>query len=240
MAPSSSTVTLAKEVSLFHTLSRWYSDPKGDVLIADNPAYDQIAVDWLANEIRSQSGTNFIQAMAYSWHYGPRRLLLLQNQLASEGYEFVTLNEFNKLYHDSVGTPVSSQKIQLELGKPISASGVWNADTSGTFSPEKAIDTSLSSYWASNADGKSTWIQIDLGDTKLIKHAYIYWQTGGTYKIEISIDGTNYAQIANGIANDYSWSVNDFSGGLARYVRISTASLSDSQYRSIYQIDVRE
>ncbi|WP_418213715.1 GxGYxYP domain-containing protein [Bacteroides difficilis] len=65
----------------------------------DNRNYDKKAVDYLIGEIKKASTNGqFIQAMFYSWTYGPRRLYAVKEQLEKEGYVFVTLNEFDYLY----------------------------------------------------------------------------------------------------------------------------------------------
>jgi len=86
-------------VTVHHTLTIW-SDKN---FVYNNPDLDQDAVNYLAEEItRCDDGGNFIQAMFYSWQYGPRRLRMLQQQLEKEGYEFVALDEFDYLYRRAV------------------------------------------------------------------------------------------------------------------------------------------
>ncbi|MGN0188317.1 MAG: hypothetical protein ACI395_02255, partial [Candidatus Cryptobacteroides sp.] len=97
---------LANNVSFHHTITIW---PDGNVN-GYNKAYanldknkDDFAVDYLVNEIRRNSkGGNFIQAMFYSWFYGPRRLAKVQEILEKEGYVFVTMNHFDQLYRESL------------------------------------------------------------------------------------------------------------------------------------------
>jgi hypothetical protein len=96
---------LEGNVSYHHTITRW---PSGNVH-GFNKAYepldekkDDFAVEYMVNEIRRNSaGGNFIQAMFYSWFYGPRRLAKVQEILEKEGYVFVTLNHFDKLYREA-------------------------------------------------------------------------------------------------------------------------------------------
>lgn len=66
---------------------------------------DLPAAEFLAREIRNGcEGTNFVTAMFYSWHYGPRRLALVRDRLEKEGYLFVTMDEFDYLYRESIRT----------------------------------------------------------------------------------------------------------------------------------------
>jgi hypothetical protein len=99
-------VSIINNVPVFHSLTRWYIPPYDMTtnLLPNNPnkyereAWDNALANWLAHEIRSYShGTNFINAMAYSWHYGPRRLELVKNILEKEGYVFVTIEELADL-----------------------------------------------------------------------------------------------------------------------------------------------
>ena len=81
-------------VTVHHTLTFW---PAINYKWNDK-LQDQVAVDFLENEIKTNgTGGSFIQAMFYSWMYGPRRLKQLKNKMEAQGYEFVTLNEFDYL-----------------------------------------------------------------------------------------------------------------------------------------------
>lgn len=85
---------IIENTTVHHTLTIW-SD--SDFNYSDK-AKDAAAVKYLANEIRkSNDGGNFLQAMFYSWQYGPGRLNKLRELLEQEGYEFVTLDEFDYL-----------------------------------------------------------------------------------------------------------------------------------------------
>lgn len=89
---------LDNQASVHHTMTFWSHDN----LKWNDEAMDEIAVDHLEKELKTYGeGNNFIQAMFYSWHYGPRRLYKLQERLEKEGYEFLTLNEFDYLWRKS-------------------------------------------------------------------------------------------------------------------------------------------
>ena len=48
---------------------------------------------------------NFILCMFYSWEYGPKRLRMIMDMLEAESpgtYEFVTMNDFDDLYRQSL------------------------------------------------------------------------------------------------------------------------------------------
>lgn len=86
------------DVSVHHTVTFWSTEN----FVWDDRSLDEVAVDHLEKEIKTYGADgDFIQAMFYSWHYGPRRLNMLRERLESEGYEFVTLDEFDRLWRDS-------------------------------------------------------------------------------------------------------------------------------------------
>lgn len=90
---------LHSDVSVHHTVTFWsMADYKWN-----DKTLDKQAVDFLENEIKTngQDG-QFIQAMFYSWHYGPRRLNMLRQRMERQGYVFVTLNEFDYLWRNSL------------------------------------------------------------------------------------------------------------------------------------------
>ena len=89
---------LNANTSVHHILTRWSTEtwPYND------RRYDKPAADWLIHEIREQGkGGNFLPVMFYSWHYGPRRLKIVKDTLEKEGYTFVTLDEFDRLFREA-------------------------------------------------------------------------------------------------------------------------------------------
>ena len=93
------------DVSVHHNVTFWSMEN----FVWDDISIDEKAVDHLENEIRTYGADgNFIMAMFYSWHYGPRRLNMLRERLESEGYVFVTLDEFDRLWRQSQITTKSS------------------------------------------------------------------------------------------------------------------------------------
>ena len=92
---------LGNNITIHHTLTFWTLVKSFNW---EDISKDDISVDFLENEIRISSvGGNFIQAMFYSWSYGPRRLKLLKDRLEAQGFEFVTLDEFDYLWRVSKG-----------------------------------------------------------------------------------------------------------------------------------------
>jgi len=95
---------IVKGISLHHCLSRWATTPASNEWNPpSNIKYDEAAVNWLANEIRTAAaGGSFLHIMAYSWHYGPRRVKKVAELLQNEGFEFLTLQEFETVYRESL------------------------------------------------------------------------------------------------------------------------------------------
>lgn len=101
-------------VTVHHTLTFWPEKnyPYNDV------SYDDEAVSFLENEIKTYGGNGkFIQAMFYSWMYGPGRLKKLMDKMKIEGYKFVTLNEFDFLFRKSLQIPTGSDVCFQEQSK---------------------------------------------------------------------------------------------------------------------------
>lgn len=121
-----------------------------------------------------------------------------------------------------------------------SASGSWNSNSS--FAAVKAVDGDATTRWAANVDGNPVWHKLDLGASILVKKVYVQWETAGAYKIEVSVDGTNYVTVHTATAASNTTSLADFSGNqwggyYARYMRISPND-GATQYRSIYNIAI--
>ena len=93
--------------TVHHTLTHWDQSASNDVLEnGDDDGKNQDAAEYMAEEVlKYDDGGNFIVCMFYSWEYGPRRLRMIMDILESESpgtYEFVTLNELDDLYRQSL------------------------------------------------------------------------------------------------------------------------------------------
>ena len=89
---------LNANTSVHHILTRWSTE----AWPYDDCRYDKPAADWLIRKIREQGKEgNFLPVMFYSWHYGPRRLKIVKDTLEKEGYTFVTLDEFDRLFREA-------------------------------------------------------------------------------------------------------------------------------------------
>ena len=90
--------TIGDDVTVFHNVSFWSYDD----LTWNDEAKDREAAGHLINEIRTYGADGqFIAAMFYSWHYGPRRLKIVKETLEKEGYVFITLGQLDSLYRNN-------------------------------------------------------------------------------------------------------------------------------------------
>lgn len=96
---SNANFTIGDSISVFNTITHWSMEGG---FRWDDPSLDDEAVAHIISEIKKNGKDGqFIQAMFYSWDYGPRRLLKLKNSLEKEGYTFVTLEQLDHLFRES-------------------------------------------------------------------------------------------------------------------------------------------
>lgn len=151
---------LEQNVSIHHCLTRWSVD---NYYAPYDTSKDQDAVNWLVNEIKTNAaGTNFIHAMAYSWHYGPRRLKMVQDALASEGYVFVTLNEFEHLYRVANNLDLIPRDPYNYVSTKIQGAAVEvSSSFASAYDGQKAVDGLKETDWATTNAGKNDgWIKL--------------------------------------------------------------------------------
>ncbi|WP_164743490.1 discoidin domain-containing protein [Microbacterium sulfonylureivorans] len=126
---------------------------------------------------------------------------------------------------------VTDYRPDLAVGRQsVTSSGVWQ--NSSLFQPVNVTDSSESSRWASNTTG-ATWIQVDLGSSQSVRQVNARWETGGSYTVQVSTDGTNYTTVRNSTIPTGLTSTDTFNPTTARYVRISAPG-----YRSIYSVNI--
>lgn len=94
-------------VSVHHTLTHWDQSTNNDLIQnGEDEDMNQAAAEYMVEEVlKYEEGGNFIVCMFYSWEYGPKRLRMIMDMLNEEQpglYEFVTLNELDDLYRQSL------------------------------------------------------------------------------------------------------------------------------------------
>ncbi|SCL96670.1 LCCL domain-containing protein [Plasmodium berghei] len=98
------------------------------------------------------------------------------------------------------------------------------------YSPEKAIDGNLDTFWLSEPFDIETvpdavYFDINLGGKYKLEKSIIYWKYPATkYSIFLSNDGENYKEISSNLANFLRSTINDLHITEAQYIRIKLMS----------------
>ena len=90
------------KITLYHCSTFWSTDNLGNPHDTNS---DEKAVNYLYNEIINHTNNGqFFQCMAYSWHFGPRRIKLVMDKIEENYpgvYEFVTIDQLDNYYQQS-------------------------------------------------------------------------------------------------------------------------------------------
>jgi glucose/arabinose dehydrogenase len=121
-----------------------------------------------------------------------------------------------------VSQPASSAvtgvvRADLGLARPAAAS----SSESSSRTPDKANDGDSTTRWSSGfADGQ--WWQVDLGSTRQVDTMSLNWEAAyaSSYKIQVSTDGSTFADAATVSNNAPGWKTTTFTPVSARYVRV--------------------
>ncbi|HEX9319657.1 MAG TPA: discoidin domain-containing protein [Nitrososphaeraceae archaeon] len=123
---------------------------------------------------------------------------------------------------------------------PISAVTANGAES--THPPSYAIDNKGSTRWSNK--GLGSWIRLDLGSQKLVCSIDISWYNGNqrqnSFTIAVSNDGNSFSNVFSGKSSGTTTAAEkyDFTDAQARYVRITVTANTQSDWASIYEIDV--
>ena len=100
--PNGLPVTVESGQRIYHCSTFW---SLADLGASSDTSKDELAVEYLYNEIiNSTKNGQFFQCMAYSWHFGPRRLKMVMEKIEQDYpgvYEFVTIDELDYYYMQS-------------------------------------------------------------------------------------------------------------------------------------------
>ncbi len=130
------------------------------------------------------------------------------------------------------------QPTNLATGaRATASSSEWSLFNS--FVPDKAIDGSTGTRWASNWSDNQ-WLTIDLRSIRPVGRVTLDWETAyaSEYRIEISTDGSSWTTV---------WSTDDGRGGIetakfapvqGRYVRVHGVQRATSYGYSLYETGV--
>ncbi|MBQ1073302.1 penicillin acylase family protein [Micromonospora sp. C31] len=124
----------------------------------------------------------------------------------------------------------------LAQGRPATASSTQFL-TSHT--PNKAVDGSLSSRWASSYNDNQ-WLRVDLGAARTVSRAVLRWESayGTSYRIEVSGDGSSWTPVFATTTGNGGVDNATFAPVTARYVRVYGVKRATSYGFSLYEFEV--
>ncbi|MGY0235118.1 discoidin domain-containing protein [Longispora urticae] len=124
----------------------------------------------------------------------------------------------------------------LSRDKPATASSV----ESSSFSPNKAVDGTTSTRWASQEGHDPEWLQVDLGAVSAVSRIKVVWEAAYAkkYTFDLSNDGTNWIRVHT--TTDGDGGTDDRTGlsGAGRYVRVNGTQRGTSYGYSIKELEV--
>jgi hypothetical protein len=130
--------------------------------------------------------------------------------------------------------PVYGQSANLALNKPATASSVETASLTANLAVDGNAGTRWSSAWSD-----PQWIRIDLNATYTINRVVLRWEAAYArgYRVEISVDGTNWTQIYATAAGDGG--TDDLTGlsGTGRFLRIYGTARATQWGYSLWEIE---
>ncbi len=125
----------------------------------------------------------------------------------------------------------------LSLHRPCNA----NSEQAGNLAVNANNVDPVFTRWCSNSAAYPGWWQVDLGSAQQVNRAVISWFDDDArsykYRVEGSLDGTNYFTLADHTDNTTPYTTSDSFSGIARWVRIYVTGGSSS-YPSIYDAQI--
>ena len=120
---------------------------------------------------------------------------------------------------------VLGEKWNLAMGKTASSDSTMSG-----FPASNAADGNQTTRWSANDGNTGHYVKVDLGYVKKITHGtQVLWPTSGSvyqYKVETSIDNTNWTQVVDKTTNTSTDQVqSDYFTANARYVRITVTGM---------------
>ncbi len=113
-----------------------------------------------------------------------------------------------------------------------------SSNESEEFRSEKAIDNDFYSRWSSEHTEEPQWLLLDMGRDYTINAVAIAWEaaTARIYKIQTSLDGSNWKDVYQVNDGDFGIEVISFPATKARYVRIYCVERTTEYGYSIHEI----
>ncbi|EFM10086.1 coagulation factor 5/8 type domain protein [Paenibacillus curdlanolyticus YK9] len=136
-------------------------------------------------------------------------------------------------YNDGTTTPPQTETL-LSLNKVATSSSVEAA-----FTPGAAVDADMNTRWASATSAAPEWITVDLGQQRTISRVQLDWETayGKSYKIQVSNNGTDFADLYSTTTGD-GGNDNITVNGSGRYVRVYCTERGTQWGYSLYNFAV--
>ncbi len=118
----------------------------------------------------------------------------------------------------TISFTIANNATNLALNKPVAFSSQQTGNEAA-----KAVDNDLTTRWS--ASGYPQTLRVDLGKSYSINRTELapYQNRAYQYKVEVSTDGTTYAQVVNRTTNTTGGSLlaDNFTAVTARYVRLT-------------------
>ncbi|MGA8844201.1 MAG: discoidin domain-containing protein, partial [Nitrososphaeraceae archaeon] len=124
----------------------------------------------------------------------------------------------------------------------LSTSGAAASGSQAFFPPSNAVDNNTNTYWSKF--GLGSWIQLDLGQQKVVCSLDISWYKGNerinTFTISVSNDGNSFTNIystkSNGKTITETYDLQDV---VARFLRITVNGNTQNNWVTIGDINVK-
>ncbi|WP_338496229.1 glycosyl hydrolase family 8 [Streptomyces sp. SJL17-4] len=123
----------------------------------------------------------------------------------------------------------------VSVGKPAAASSI---EASG-FEPARGVDANTGTRWASAEGIDPQWMRIDLGSSHTVSRVKLNWEAAyaRTYKIQTSMDGTNWTDVYSTSTGDGA--IDDLTvSGTGRYVRMHGTARGTTYGYSLWEFEV--
>jgi hypothetical protein len=154
----------------------------------------------------------------------------------------VNTNNETRLNANTEINPKIYQNPQAYADLPISGPAAAASGSQAFFPPSNAVDNNTNTYWSKF--GLGSWIQLDLGQQKVVCSLDISWYKGNerinTFTISVSNDGNSFTNIystkSNGKTITETYDLQDV---VARFLRITVNGNTQNNWVTIGDINVK-
>ncbi|MBB5872518.1 hypothetical protein F4553_005952 [Allocatelliglobosispora scoriae] len=126
--------------------------------------------------------------------------------------------------------------VLLSRGRPATAS----SSEISTFGPDRAVDGSGTTRWASAEGSDPQWIRVDLGAVVAVNRVKLVWEEayGSAYRLETSTDGTGWTTVKT--VTGENGGTDDHTGLTAtgRYLRVYGTARGTAYGYSLWELEV--